>query len=75
MARGGRGHLAGAGFGGGQGRSAEIGGPEGLADGGMFRLAPLRLRKRDSRLRGHAELKLRASLLEEAVRGFAHDPR
>src|SRR6266496_2244068 len=46
-----------------------------LPDRRLLGLAPLRLLERDGGLRGHAPLEVGTALLEEAVRGLAHDPR
>src|SRR3954451_16383093 len=54
---------------------AEVRDAERLADRRLLRLTPLRLLERDRGLRRHPPLQMRAALLEEAVRRFAHDPR
>src|SRR5262249_5201183 len=53
---------------------AEVRDAEGLADGGLLRLAALRLLERDRRLRGSALPEVRLALLEEVV-GLAHGVR
>src|SRR5260370_14192649 len=56
-------------------RDAEVGDAERLADRCLLWLTLLRLLERDGRLRRHALLELRASLLEESVGRFAHGAR
>src|SRR6266404_8442618 len=55
--------------------NAEVRDPQRLSNRRLLRLAPLRLLECNRRLRRHAALQMRTSLLEQVIGGFAHDPR